>query len=90
MKRKKLQEAREKGLISPSSDWTLDSDGEPARRSDLVKYVYMFLNKVLALKLTTLIMMRKGFFLGGYDVVLFISNLVSESLGLKMIMTIMF
>lgn len=70
MKRKKLQEAREKGLISPSSDWTLDSDGEPARRSDLVKYVYMFLNKVLALKLTTLIMMRKGFFLGGYDVVL--------------------
>lgn len=65
MKRKKLQEAREKGLISPSSDWTLDSDGEPARRSDLVKYVYMFLNKVLALKLTTLIMMRKvSFFLG--------------------------
>lgn len=65
MKRKKLQEAREKGLISPSSDWTLDSDGEPARRSDLVKYVYMFLNKVLALKLTTLIMMRKvAFFLG--------------------------
>lgn len=62
MKRKKLQEAREKGLISPSSDWTLDSDGEPARRSDLVKYVYMFLNKVLALKLTTLIMMRKVFF----------------------------
>lgn len=38
MKLKKLQEAREKGLISPSSDWTLDSDGEPARRSDLVKY----------------------------------------------------
>lgn len=65
MKRKKLQEAREKGLISPSSDWTLDSDGEPARRSDLVKYVFMFLNKVLALKLTTLIMMRKvAFFLG--------------------------
>lgn len=65
IKRKKLQEAREKGLISPSSDWTLDSDGEPARRSDLVKYVYMFLNKVLALKLTTLIMMRKvAFFLG--------------------------
>lgn len=62
MKRKKLQEAREKGLISPSSDWTLDSDGEPARRSDLVKYVYMFLNKVLALKLTTLIMMRRVFF----------------------------
>lgn len=62
MKRKKLQEAREKGLISPSSDWTLDSDGEPARRSDLVKYDYMFLNKVLALKLTTLIMMRKVFF----------------------------
>lgn len=42
MKRKKLQEAREKGLISPSSDWTLDSDGEPARRSDLVKYVYEY------------------------------------------------
>lgn len=62
MKRKKLQEAREKGLISPSSDWTLDSDGEPARRSDLVKYVYMFINKVLALTLTTLIMKRKGFF----------------------------
>lgn len=62
MKRKKLQEAREKGLISPSSDWTLDSDGEPARRSDLVKYVYMFLNKVLALTLTALIMKRKGFF----------------------------
>lgn len=53
MKRKKLQEAREKGLISPSSDWTLDSDGEPARRSDLVKYDYMFLNKVLALTFTT-------------------------------------
>lgn len=70
MKRKKLQEAREKGLISPSSDWTLDSDGEPARRSDLVKYVYMFLNKVLALKLTTLIMMRKvAFFLA--DMMLF-------------------
>jgi hypothetical protein len=29
-KKNKLQELREKGLISPSSDWTIDSDtGEP-------------------------------------------------------------
>jgi hypothetical protein len=36
-KKQKLQELREKGLISPSSDWTLDSDGEPARRTELIK-----------------------------------------------------
>lgn len=34
-KQKKLKELRDRGLISPSSDWTLDSDGEPARRSEL-------------------------------------------------------
>jgi hypothetical protein len=33
-KLKKLQEMREKGLISPSSDWSIDSDtGEPVRKS---------------------------------------------------------
>lgn len=34
-KLKKLQELREKGLISPSSDWSIDSDtGEPIRRAE--------------------------------------------------------
>lgn len=34
----KLAELREKGLISPSSDWTIDSDtGEPLRKK--AKYV---------------------------------------------------
>ena len=33
-KKNKLQELREKGLISPSSDWTIDSDtGEPLRKA---------------------------------------------------------
>lgn len=33
-KLKKLQELREKGLISPSSDWSIDSDtGEPVKKS---------------------------------------------------------
>lgn len=35
----KLAELREKGLISPSSDWTIDSDtGEPLRKK--AKYVF--------------------------------------------------
>lgn len=39
MKAQRLQELREKGLISPSSDWTIDSDtGEPLRKAQ--KYVH--------------------------------------------------
>lgn len=34
-KQEKLQEMRERGLISPSSDWTIDSDGEPVRKSKM-------------------------------------------------------
>lgn len=38
MKAKRLQELREKGLISPSSDWTIDSDtGEPLRKAEKAK-----------------------------------------------------
>ena len=33
-KQKRLQELREKGLISPSSDWTIDSEtNEPLRKA---------------------------------------------------------
>ncbi|XP_033745323.1 LOW QUALITY PROTEIN: uncharacterized protein LOC117330881 [Pecten maximus] len=38
MKAKRLQELREQGLISPSSDWTIDSDtGEPLRKAEKAK-----------------------------------------------------
>jgi len=35
-KQKILSDLREKGLISPSSDWTVDSEGKPVRISELV------------------------------------------------------
>lgn len=69
MKRKKLQEAREKGLISPSSDWTLDSDGEPARRSDLVKYVYEYGVVTLSFFFYKLDNVQLVFFFGHYDII---------------------